>query len=313
MTSRDTTEMAWVPGGVFAMGSDRFEPEEAPTHPVEVSGFFIDVHPVTNAQFAAFVAETGHVTTAETAPDPADYPGADPALLVPGSAVFVRPPGPVDLRTPTWWAYVPGADWRHPWGPQSSIGGLDDHPVVHVTFADALAYADWAGKSLPTEAQWERAARGGLDGADWVWGDTREVDGRVPANVWGADRFPWEWRKDRPIGTTAVGAFAPNGYGLHDMAGNVWEWTTDWYADGHETAGACCSPRRDPTGPATPRHDPWAPAIAQRVLKGGSFLCADDYCMRYRPAARIAESVDTSTCHVGFRCVSGTARPAGAQ
>ncbi len=297
--------MVRLAGGTFTMGSDDFYPEEAPSHPVTVSAFAIDVHPVTNAQFAAFVAATGHVTTAEIAPDPADYPGARPELLVPGSAVFVPPPGPVDLRNPgQWWAWVPGASWRHPTGPSSSIVDKADHPVVQVTFADALAYADWAGLALPTEAQWEYAARGGLDAQPWAWGPDKLVDGVVPANMYVGD-FPW--RSDRPggaWGTVAVGSYPPNGYGLVDMCGQVWEWTTDWWRAGHEAKGPCCAPPVDPTGPAEARYDPQAPTITQRVLKGGSFLCADNYCMRYRPAARIAESVDTSTCHVGFRCVS---------
>jgi formylglycine-generating enzyme required for sulfatase activity len=224
--------------------------------------------------------------------------------LVPGSAVFVPTPGPVDLRSPgRWWAYVPGADWRHPTGPGSTIEGRDDHPVTQVAYGDALAYASWAGKSLPTEAQWEFAARGGLDGQPWCWGPDRLVDGAVPANTWSGE-FPW--RSDRPggeWGTMPVGSFAPNGFGLYDMCGQVWEWTTDWWKPAHEPKGPCCSPRVDPAGPVAAQFDPHAPTIAQRVLKGGSFLCADSYCMRYRPSARIAESIDTSTCHLGFRCV----------
>lgn len=302
---RDPAPMVALPGGTFVMGSDAFYPEEAPAHEVSVTAFAIDVHPVTNAQFARFVADTGHVTTAEIAPRAEDYPGADPELLVAGSAVFVPTAGPVDLRDAgQWWAYVPGANWRHPTGPDSDLAGRDDHPVVQVTYDDVLAYATWAGKTLPTEAQWEYAARGGLDAQAWAWGAAKLVDGDVPANMWRGP-FPWRsGRADGSWGTLPVGSFPPNGFGLLDVCGQVWEWTTDWWAPGHVAKGPCCAPKVDPTGPADARFDPHAPSIAQRVLKGGSFLCADDYCMRYRPSARIAESVDTSTCHVGFRCVT---------
>ncbi len=246
------------------------------------------------------------MTTAEHPPRAEDYPGARPELLVAGSAVFVPTAGPVDLRNPgQWWTYAPGADWRHPTGAGSSIDDKADHPVVHVTYDDALAYATWAGKSLPTEAQWEYAARGGLDGLPWAWGPEQRVDDDVPANVWRGD-FPWRADASHGWGTVPVGRYAPNGYGLYDMCGQVWEWTTDWWQPEHEPKGACCAPKVDPTGPVEARFDPHAPSIAQRVLKGGSYLCADTYCMRYRPSARIAESVDTSTCHLGFRCVSAS-------
>ena len=295
--------MVRIEGGLFTMGSDDFYPEESPSHPVTVRPFWIDTHPVTNDQFRSFVAATGHVTTAEHAPRAEDYPGALPELLVPGSAVFVPTDGPVDLRNAgQWWTYSPGADWRHPTGAGSSIDGKDDHPVVHLTYDDAQAFATWAGKALPTEAQWEYAARGGLDAQPWAWGASQHVDGTVPANVWRGE-FPWRSDATPGWGTTPVGSYTPNGYGLYDMCGQVWEWTTDWWQPGHEPKGSCCAPKVDPTGPVDARFDPPAPAIAQRVLKGGSYLCADSYCMRYRPSARIAESVDTSTCHVGFRCV----------
>ncbi len=295
--------MVRIDGGEFTMGSDAFYPEESPTHRVAVSTFSIDAHPVTNRQFRDFVDATAHVTTAEHPPRAEDYPGARPELLVAGSAVFVPTAGPVDLRNPgQWWTYAPGADWRHPTGAGSSIDDKADHPVVHVTYDDALAYATWAGKSLPTEAQWEFAARGGLDGLPWAWGPEQHVDHDVPANVWRGD-FPWRADASHGWGTVPVGRYAPNGYGLYDMCGQVWEWTTDWWQPEHEPKGACCAPKVDPTGPVEARFDPHAPSIAQRVLKGGSYLCADTYCMRYRPSARIAESVDTSTCHLGFRCV----------
>ncbi len=295
------TELIPLPGGRFRMGSDRHYAEEAPPRDVELSPFAIERHSVTNAQFAAFVAATGYVTTAEQAPDPETYPEADPALLVPGSAVFRATTGPVDLRDPgQWWAWVPGADWRHPWGPESSIGALDDVPVVHVSYADAAAYARWAGRGLPTEAQFEYAARGGLDGCAFTWGDEPDP-GR--ANHW-IGRFPWEFRRpDRTTpGPAPAGALPANEYGLHEMCGNVWHWTTDLWVAGAAN-GPCCAPPLDPAGPADGSFDADAPTVEQRVLKGGSFLCADEYCHRYRPAARIPESVDTGTCHVGFRCV----------
>ena len=303
-TAATAAGMAWVPGGTFAMGSDRAYPEEAPAHPATVAGFWIDTVPVTNRRFRRFVEETGHVTLAETAPDPAVYPGADPRLLVPNSAVFKPPKGPVDLGDPySWWAAVPGATWRHPRGPQSSLKGLDDHPVVHVGWADAVAYAAWAGASLPTEAEWERAARGGLEGAEYAWGDDFTPGGRRMANTWEGE-FPT--RNDRaragePPYTTPVDRYPPNGYGLRDMVGNVWEWTTDLYRDHAEaverpTGPSCCGPSHD-GGAADPT------VIERRVIKGGSHLCAANYCRRYRPAARLAQPIDTSTSHIGFRCV----------
>jgi formylglycine-generating enzyme len=281
--------MRWVPGGEFAMGSDRFYPEEGPVRRVAVDGLWMDEAPVTVAAFAAFVDATGHVTEAEVAPDPADYPGADPDLLVPGSLVFRPSEGPVDLRDAlNWWAWVPGATWRAPEGPGSSVAGREDHPVTQVAFRDAAAYAAWAGADLPTEAEWERAARGGLEGAVFAWGDELAPGGRAMANVW-QGRFPWEnLLEDGFAGTSPVGSFPANGYGLHDVTGNVWEWTCD-PAPGDETQ-SCCSPGGDGV-------------IPRRVIKGGSHLCAPNYCLRYRPAARQFEAVDTSTTHIGFRCV----------
>jgi formylglycine-generating enzyme required for sulfatase activity len=291
--------MAWVPGGEFLMGSDRHYPEEAPAHRVTVGGCWVDRTPVTNAEFRRFVDATGHVTLAERAPDPDAYPGADPALLVPASAVFRPPKGPVDLRDPySWWAAVPGACWRHPRGPQSSLKGMDDDPVVHIAWEDADAYARWAGKALPTEAEWERAARGGLDGAAYAWGDELAPGGKVMANTWQGE-FPT--RNDRAGAhpyTTPVGSYPPNGYGLRDMIGNVWEWTTDLYRAHAAAAPACCGPAE---GAGEGPDD--GTGIPRRVIKGGSHLCADNYCQRYRPAARLAQPVDTSTSHLGFRCI----------
>jgi formylglycine-generating enzyme len=300
--------MAWIEGGAFHMGSDRHYPEERPVHPVRVSGFWMDRHLVTNEEFARFVEATGYVTFAELPPDPKDYPGALPEMLYAGSLVFVKPAGPVDrTQIGNWWQYVRGANWRHPRGGTSTIIGLEKHPVVHVTFGDAEAYAHWAGKELPTEAEWEYAARGGLDGATYAWGERFMPDGRVMANTWQGE-FPWQNRvEDGYEGTSPVGVFPANGYGLYDMIGNVWEWTTDWYRPSHPAEGpkACCAPL-DPRGCAeTESYDPRQPEIRipRKVLKGGSHLCAPNYCRRYRPAARFPEPVDTSTCHVGFRCV----------
>ena len=282
--------MAWVPGATFQMGSDAHYPDEAPVREVAVDGFWIDRRQVTNRQFAAFVAATGYVTVAERPLEPAAFPGAPAENLVPGSLVFVRTPGPVDLRhINQWWRWTPGASWRTPEGPGSTVSGREEHPVVHVAYEDAAAYAHWSGGALPTEAQWELAARGGLDGAAYTWGDEPEHDGERLANYWHGE-FPW--RADSGYGTTApVGSFPPNGHGLFDMAGNVWEWTADWYG-GSEAAS------RDPSQPQF--------AIPRKVLKGGSFLCADSYCMRYRPAARRPQMIDTGMSHVGLRC----ARPA---
>lgn len=299
--------MAWIPGGCFRMGSDRHYPEEGPVHRVEVDGFWIDRHPVTNARFARFVRETGYVTVAERPLDPADFPGAPAENLLPGSLVFTPTSGPVDLRhINQWWTWTPGASWRRSEGPASTLKGRDDHPVVHVADEDARAYAAWAGRELPTEAQWERAARGGLDGATYAWGDEPERPDERRANFWHGD-FPW--RPDPGYGTTtAVGRFPANGYGLFDTVGNVWEWTADWYGDRHpdDAQHACCVPRNPRGGNEGASLDPAQPqfTIPRKVIKGGSFLCADSYCRRYRPAARRPQMVDTGTSHIGFRCVS---------
>jgi sulfatase modifying factor 1 len=304
--------MQWVPGGTFRMGSDRHYPEEAPAHMVAVDGFWMDEHTVTNDEFRRFVEATGHVTLAEQPPNPADYPGALPALLVPASIVFRKPHHRVDLRNHfNWWEFVPGACWRHPRGPGSTLEGLADHPVVHVAYQDAEAYARWAGKVLPTEAEWEFAARGGHDGAEFVWGEEFAPGGKLLANTWQGE-FPLEnLASDGFEWTAPVGSFPPNAFGLSDMAGNVWEWTADWYEDRHRAAqssdGDCCSAvvanprggtREDSRDPCTPTS-----LIPRKVMKGGSFLCAPNYCRRYRPAARMGQPVDTSTCHLGFRCV----------
>jgi formylglycine-generating enzyme len=298
--------MVAVPGGTFRMGSDDHYPEEAPAREVAVDGFLIDRTPVTNAAFSAFVESTGYVTVAERPLNPADYPGAPPENLVPGSLVFTGTAGPVDLRhLSLWWTWTPGASWRRPLGRRSSLHGLEDHPVVHVAAEDALAYAAWAGKALPTEAEWERAARGGIDGAEFTWGDEPDAPGEPRANRWRGE-FPW--RPDPGSGsTTPVGSFPANGYGLHDMAGNVWEWTDDWYAERgpEDTSRPCCIPRNPRGGSEEGSADPAQPQfpVPRKVVKGGSFLCADSYCRRYRPAARRPQAIDTGMSHIGFRCV----------
>jgi sulfatase modifying factor 1 len=300
--------MASIEGGMFRMGSDRHYPEEAPAHLVRVDGFWIDRTPITNRQFHEFVKATSYVTLAEIPPDPKDYPGALPRMLRAGSLVFSPPKHAVDLRDwSQWWQLKFGADWRRPYGPRSSISGLSDHPVVHVAYRDAEAYARWAGKELPTEAEWELAARGGLDGAEFAWGDELTPDGRQMANTW-QGAFPRENLKlDGYDRTSPVTAFPPNGYGIHDMIGNVWEWTTDWFTSQHEADSpkACCIPENPRGGREDESYDPCQPQIRipRKVVKGGSHLCAPNYCRRYRPAARHAQPVDTSMSHVGFRCV----------
>jgi formylglycine-generating enzyme len=287
-------DMVWVEGGEFLMGSEAFYPEEGPVRRTEVGGFWIDEHPVTAGEFRRFVRETGYATLAERPLDPADYPDADPDLLVPGSVVFHKTSGPVPLNdVRNWWEYRPGAFWKKPGGPGTTINGRDRHPVVQVAYEDAEAYASWSGKALPTEAEWEYAARGGLEGAAFAWGDEHFPDGKPMANTWQGD-FPWQNLKvDGFEGTSPVGSFPPNGYGLYDVTGNVWEWTTDWFrGDRSETDSPCCAP------PARPRE-----RFPRKVIKGGSHLCAPNYCLRYRPAARQGETVDTSTGHIGFRCV----------
>lgn len=300
--------MIRIPSGTFRMGSDKHYPEEAPSHRVTVDGFWIDATPVTNAQFRTFVEATGYVTFAEIPPDPKDYPGALPHMLRAGSLMFNPPTRAVDLRDwSQWWKFQFGATWRKPYGSGSSIKGLDDHPVVHVAYRDAEAYAAWAGKALPTEAEWEFAARGGLEDVEFAWGDELTPGGRHMANTWQGN-FPHEnTREDGFARTSPVTAFPANGYGVHDMIGNVWEWTTDFWSTRHQgdAPKACCVPQNPRGGPEADSYDPRQPEIRipRRVLKGGSHLCAPSYCRRYRPAARHAEPVDTSTSHVGFRCV----------
>jgi sulfatase modifying factor 1 len=303
-----TKHMVWIEGGSFLMGSDEFYPEERPVHEVAVDGFWIDEHQVTVAEWRRFIKATGHVTMAERPLDPADYPDADPALLVPGSLVFHRTRGPVPLDNyMNWWSYVPGASWRQPEGPDSTLDGRDRHPITHVAWEDVSAYAAWAGKDLPTEAEWEYAARGGLEGKVFSWGDEFAPRGRMMANTWQGE-FPWENQLlDKFERTSPVGSFPPNGYGLYDMAGNVWEWTSDFYTPQHdEPQHACCGPATNPRVTSPDKSfETGRPGenIPRRVVKGGSHLCAPNYCLRYRPAARQAQAVETSTGHIGFRCV----------
>lgn len=302
---RKLADMKLIRGGPALLGAEDAYPEEAPVRLAEVKDFWIDVRPVTNADFAAFVADTGYVTFAEIPPDPRDYPGMPLTMAQAGSAVFTPPAGPVDLRDASqWWRYVVGADWRHPEGPQSDILALMDHPVVQIAYVDALAYAQWAGKALPTEAEWEFAARGGRKGARFAWGEELAPDGRMLANYW-QGAFPLEnTLEDGYARTSPVGAFPPNDFGLYDMIGNVWEWTEDWYATAvAEPSSGCCGPPRARAGA---RHESLAagePPIPRKVLKGGSHLCAANYCQRYRPAARHPQPIDSPTSHIGFRCV----------
>jgi formylglycine-generating enzyme required for sulfatase activity len=309
--------MVWVPGGEFTMGtdSDLGWDDEKPAHRVQVDGFWMDETDVTNAQFQKFVDATGYVTTAEKPPDPEEVlrqlgPDAPPPPkenLVPSSLVFVPTAGPVPLTGPRahrqWWKWTPGANWKHPEGPSSNIAGREDHPVVHVSWHDAVAYAQWAGKRLPTEAEWEFAARGGLDNKPYVWGDEKPgADGKWQCNIWQGD-FPYRnSAEDGYARTSPVKAFSPNGYGLYDMSGNVWQWCSDWYQRNLYQSRAGAGVIANPAGPdkSSDRTRRYAPL---RVQKGGSFLCNDAYCTRYRPSARQSCTPDTGMSHMGFRCV----------
>ncbi|MGA9658632.1 MAG: formylglycine-generating enzyme family protein [Asticcacaulis sp.] len=298
--------MKLIHGGTYMMGCEDFYPDEKPLRRATVGDFWMDETPVTNAQFAQFVEATGYVTFAELPPNPADYPGMPPEMVKPGSAVFVGTPGPVDLTGgPIWWDYVFGADWRHPRGPDSSYLDVLDHPVVHIVHADAAAYAKWAGKSLPSEAEWEYASRGGTT-TPYVWGEELELDGQQMAKTF-QGVFPYQ--NDAPEGlkfTAPVRSYPANAYGLYDMIGNVWEWTEDWYT-GNPGANApsCCGVPKYKAVSREESLDPRsATPIPRMVLKGGSHLCAPNHCQRYRPAARWAQFIDTSTSHLGFRCIA---------
>jgi len=322
--------MAWVPPGNFLMGSDSrlAQPNERPAHAVRVGGFWMDVTHVTNDQFAEFVRQTHYVTTAESKPDwetvrvqlPPGTPRPPEAVLVPGAMVFVGTRAPVSLDDyARWWRYMPGADWRHPQGPGSSIEGKGDHPVVQVSYADALAYAKWAGKRLPTEAEWEFAARGGLEQATYAWGDELMPDGQRQANYWDtrARAFPVvSPEAGGAAGTVPAGTFPPNGYGLYDMTGNAWQWVSDWYRSDYFALQARTAAKAsidNPQGPAQ-SYDPSEPGVPanapKRVIRGGSFLCNENYCLSYRPSARRGADPYSPMSHVGFRLVKDAPAPA---
>ncbi|MEO7717040.1 MAG: formylglycine-generating enzyme family protein [Capsulimonas sp.] len=292
--------MVWIAPGRFQMGSDNaMFPDAQPVHPVTLDGFFIDRNLVTNAQFSRFIRATHYVTVAEQRPDPKLFPGVPADKLVPGAVVFAPPSHPVALDDASqWWRYVPGANWRHPEGPKSSIAKRMDHPVVQVCWDDAAAYAKWAGKRLPTEAEWEYAARGGLSQKPYVWGDTFKPHSRTMANTFQGNFPDRNTHEDGYTGTSPVGKFPPNGFGLYDMAGNVWEWCADWYRPDYYKV----STRKNPRGPST-SYDPDEPSIPKRAQRGGSFLCTDQYCSRYMPGSRGKGDVLTGTSNVGFRCV----------
>jgi len=310
--------MVWIPGGEFSMGANdppdmdevgmKATEDARPIHRVYVDGFFMDQTDVTNAQFAAFVKATNYITVAERTPRAEDFPGAPPENLVAGSVIFSPPDHPVSLDNHyQWWSYVPGANWRHPLGPRSEIKGKDDYPVVHVAYEDAEAYARWAGKRLPTEAEWEFAARGGRAGEPFVWGDEFCVGGKYMANTH-QGQFPLkDTGQDGFVGIAPVARYPANGYQLYDMAGNVWQWTSDWYRPEYYAqlvkAGGVA---RNPRGPES-SYDPAEPDQPKKVHRGGSFLCTDQYCSRYIVGTRGKGEVGTGTNHLGFRCVKDAA------
>lgn len=297
--------MVWIPGGEFSMGAEDPEMRDArPFHRVALDGFWMDRTEVTNEEFMRFAEATGYVTVAERKPDPKDFPGAPPENLVPGAVVFTPPETKVPLNNHyVWWSYVKGANWRHPEGPESDLKGKERHPVVHIAYQDAEAYAKWAGKRLPTEAEFEFAARGGLDRKRFAWGDEFKPGGKFQANSFQGHFPDQNTGADGFVGSAPVGTFTPNGFGLFDMAGNVWEWTADWYrADYYQTLAATRQVARNPQGPSDSL-DPSEPGLAKRVQKGGSFLCTDEYCARYMPGGRGKGEPDTGTNHLGFRCV----------
>jgi sulfatase modifying factor 1 len=296
--------MVWIPGGEFWMGCEGCGmPDALPVHLVAIAGFWMDRTPVTNREFGAFVNAIGYVTVAERAPDAKEFPGVPAAMLVPGSALFTRPSGPVPLDDySAWWRYAPGVNWRHPDGPASTLGNREDHPVVHIAYADAAAYAKWAGKRLPTEAEFEFAARGGLDRNLYSWGNELKPHGRTPANIFEGHFPDADTAADGYAGTSPVSAFPPNGYGLYDMGGNVWQWCADWYRRDYY-ASLTVSPARNPSGPES-SVDPAEPGAAKRVTRGGSFLCSDEYCSRYLVGSRGKAEISSGSSNLGFRLVS---------
>jgi sulfatase modifying factor 1 len=305
--------MVWIPGGEFSMGSKDprgdlcggNEPmdDARPIHRVQLDGFWMDRTEVTNAEFARFVAATKYITVAERPLKASDYPGVPADQLAPGSIVFTPPTSAVPLNNALrWWAWVPGASWRHPEGPASTITGRDNFPVVHIAYEDAAAYAAWAGKDLPTEAQWEFAARGGLSGQAYAWGNELNPNGKKMANIWEGHFPDKNSAEDGFVGIAPVASFPANAYGLHDVAGNVWEWCSDWYAP--DTYSKIKGVVRNPTGPTQAESfDPAEPGMAKRVQRGGSFLCTDQYCTRYMVGTRGKGAPDTGSNHAGFRCI----------
>ena len=294
-----TNDMVWIPPGKFWRGSDTGQSDERPVRELTISGFWMDKTEVTVKQYDAFVRDTDYVTVAERKPNPEDFPGADPALLVPGSVVFARPTEPVSLQNHyAWWTYAPGASWRRPEGAESNVSGKENFPVVHVCWEDVTAYAEWAGKRLPTEAEWEYAARGGFNRREFIWGNELAPNQHWRANIWQGEFPVVNSSNDGFEGVGPVASFEPNEYGLYDMAGNVWEWCLDWYLPDYYATG----PAVDPPGPNT-SYDPNEPGVMKKVMRGGSYLCDDSYCSGYRPAARMKSSPDTGLSHTGFRCV----------
>lgn len=298
--------MVWIPGGSYMMGTNNPEfPDASPVHPVTVDGFWMDAHEVTNAQFAEFVKATGYVTVAERELDPADFPGVSPAMLVPGSAVFSPPDGPVSLDNPLqWWKYVPGASWKDPFGPEHAEEPDPNAPVVQVCYEDAAAYAKWAGKRLPTEAEWEFAALGGQPGHTYYWGDELKPDGKWVANIFQGNFPEGNTAEDGFTGVAPVKTFPANPYGLYDMEGNVWEWCSDFYRPDYYAN----SPSDNPQGPPN-SYDPAEPNAVKRVQRGGSFLCSDQYCIRYKPRSRGKGEVSSASNNLGFRCVMDAPAP----
>lgn len=299
----DTLGMVWIPAGSFKMGSNDF-PDAQPIHEVQLDGFWMDEHEVTNAQFALFVEATGYQTVAERALNPADFPNVPLDMLVPGSAVFSPPTGNVDLHNHMqWWNYVAGANWRHPEGPSSSIHGKENHPVVQVCYEDAAAYAKWVGKRLPTEAEWEYAARGGKAASKYYWGNEMKLNGKFVANIYQGDFPVNDTKEDGFAGTAPIKSFPVNPFGLFDMEGNVWEWCADFYHPDYYKS----SPHKNPQGPFE-SFDPQEPGLVKRVQRGGSFLCSDQYCERYVSGSRGKGEVSSASNNIGFRCVGDTPR-----